>query len=195
MAAIAASLLAALAVVGWTLPAWGGTVAMKALGLSDRGEAKYCTGQDTTGERKASVQRFEQANPNITVQLVEFPASADEQRNQFIQRQEARSADCDVFGPDVVGTPEFAQQKWLYDMTPYIETRKDEFIPSTPETTDGQPPDTWQPAYADATTRNRIVYQSARTTALRSTSSRSRAAGGTVLNEDGTEATINSPES
>ena len=31
--------------------------------------------------------------------LVEFPASADEQRNQFIQRQQAKSGDCDVFSP------------------------------------------------------------------------------------------------
>ena len=148
MAAVAASLLAALAVIGWTLPAWAGAhsagdarapttllrdrdgastqtvppgaVATKALGLSDRGEVKNCTGQDTTGERKDSIERYEQANPNITVQLVEFPASADEQRNQFIQHQEARSDDCDVFGPDVVWTAQFAQQKWQYDMTPYI---------------------------------------------------------------------------
>ena len=148
MAAVAASLLAALAVVGWTLPAWAGAhsagdarapttllrdrdgaftqtvppgaVVTKALGLSDRGEVKNCTGQDTTGERKDSIERYEQANPNITVQIVEFPTSADEQRNQFIQHQEARSGDCDVFGPDVVWTAEFAQQKWLYDMTPYI---------------------------------------------------------------------------
>ena len=51
---------------------------------------------------------------------MEFPASADEQRNQFIEHQEARSADCDVFVPDVVWTTEFAQQKWLHNMTPYI---------------------------------------------------------------------------
>ena len=62
------------------------------------GEVKYCTGQDTTGERKDSIKRFEEANPNITVELVEFPASADEQRNQFIQRQEAQAPDCDLFG-------------------------------------------------------------------------------------------------
>jgi len=113
MAAIAASLLAALAVVGSTVPALVG-----AQGAGDR-EAKYCTGQDTTGECKASIQGFEPANPNVTVQLAEFPASADEQRNQFIQRPQARSANCDVFGADVVWTAEFAQPKWLYDMTPY----------------------------------------------------------------------------
>jgi multiple sugar transport system substrate-binding protein len=183
------------------------------------GEVKYCTGQDTTGERKDSIKRFQEANPDITVQLVEFPASADEQRNQFIQRQEARSADCDVFGADVIWTAEFAQQKWLYDMSPYIEGRKDEFIPSTLETLnyDGkywgvpkdtnagflyyrsdqvdQAPDTWQAAYEDAGAKDGIVYQGASYEGLTvNFLELAYAAGGSVLNEDGTEATINSPE-
>ena len=34
----------------------------------------------------------------------------------------------------MIWTAEFASQKWLYDMTPYVETRKDEFIPATLET-------------------------------------------------------------
>jgi trehalose/maltose transport system substrate-binding protein len=183
------------------------------------GEVKYCTGQDTTGERKASIQRFEQANPDLTVKLVEFPASADEQRNQFIQRQEARSADCDVFGADVVWTAEFAQQKWLYDMTPYIESRKDDFIPSTLETThyDGKywgvpkdtnagflyirndevdsEPGTWQDVYSDAQAKNGIVYQGAAYEGLTVNFLEiAYAAGGTVLSEDGSKSTINSPE-
>ncbi len=57
----------------------------------------------------------------MTVKLLEFPESADEQRNQFVQRQEAKSAECDVFYSDVIWTAEFAVQKWLYDMTPYVE--------------------------------------------------------------------------
>jgi multiple sugar transport system substrate-binding protein len=183
------------------------------------GEVKYCTGQDTTGERKDSIERFEKANPDITVQLVEFPASADEQRNQFIQRQEARSTDCDVFGADVVWTAEFAQQKWLYDLTPYIEQRQDEFIPSTLETvhyddkywgvpkdtnagflyyrTDevDQLPDSWQGVYEDAAAKNGIVYQGASYEGLTVDFLEiAYAAGGSVLNEEGTEATINSPE-
>jgi multiple sugar transport system substrate-binding protein len=183
------------------------------------GDVAYCTGQDTTGERKDSVARFEKANPDINVELVEFPASADEQRNQFIQRQEARSPECDLFGSDVVWTAEFAQQKWLYDLTPYIEGRQDEFIPSTLETThyDGkywgvpkdtnagflyyrtdqvdQPPDTWQAVYEDAKAKDGIVYQGASYEGLTVDFLEiAYAAGGSVLSEDGTEATINSPE-
>ncbi len=183
------------------------------------GTVKYCTGQDTTGERKDSIERFEAANPNLQVELVEFPTSADEQRNQFIQRQEARSADCDVFGADVVWTAEFAQQKWLYDLTPYIESRTAEFIPSTLETLHyddkywgvpkdtnagflyyrsdqvDAPPDTWQAVYDDAKTKDGIVYQGASYEGLTvNFLEMAYAAGGTVLNEDGTKATINSPE-
>jgi multiple sugar transport system substrate-binding protein len=186
---------------------------------SASGSVSYCTGQDTTGERKDSIERFQQANPDITVELVEFPAAADEQRNQFIQRQEARSDECDLFGSDVIYMAEFAQQKWLYDLTPYIETRQDEFIPSTLETThyDGKywgvpkdtnagflyyrtdevdaAPESWQAVYEDAATKNGIVYQGAAYEGLTVDFLEiAYAAGGSVLNEDGTEPTINSPE-
>src|SRR3712207_7188904 len=40
----------------------------------------------------------------LKMTLTEFPESADEQRNQFIQRQRAKSADCDIFYSDVIWT-------------------------------------------------------------------------------------------
>ncbi|MGH2948774.1 MAG: ABC transporter substrate-binding protein [Solirubrobacteraceae bacterium] len=183
------------------------------------GEVKYCTGQDTTGERKDSLERFNEANPDLNATIVEFPASADEQRNQFIQRQEAQAPDCDVFVADVIWTAEFASQKWLYDLTPYIEGRQDEFIPSTLETTRfdnkfwGAPkdtnagflyyrtdqvdtlPETWQAVYEDAATKDGIAYQGASYEGLTvNFLELAFAAGGTALSEDGTEVTINSPE-
>jgi multiple sugar transport system substrate-binding protein len=183
------------------------------------GEVKYCTGQDTTGERQDSLDRFNEANPDLNATMTEFPASADEQRNQFIQRQEAQAADCDVFVADVVWTAEFASQKWLYDLTPYIEGRQDEFIPSTLDTTryDGKfwgapkdtnagflyfrndqvdaAPETWQQVYEEAGAQNGIAYQGASYEGLTvNFLELAFAAGGTALNEDGTEVTINSPE-
>src|SRR5215213_4211707 len=100
---------------------------------SAKGEATYCTGKDTSGDLKEGVEEFNKANPGSTIKLVEFPEEAQQQHDQFTQRQRAKSPDCDGFEEDVVWTAEFAQQKWLYDMTPYIESRKDEFIPSTLE--------------------------------------------------------------
>src|SRR3982750_3988888 len=101
-----------------------------------KGKVTYCTGKDTTGETKEWSKRFNQkyASQGLSVKIVEFPASADEQRTQFIQRQQAKSGDCDVFRSDVIWTAEFASQGWLYDMTPYMESRKDDFIPSSLET-------------------------------------------------------------
>ena len=88
-----------------------------------KGTVKYCQGKDTTGSAKALIKDF---NAKYSAQgykatLTEFPASADQQRTQFIQRQQAKSDDCDVFSSDVIWTAEFASQKWLYDLTPYIE--------------------------------------------------------------------------
>src|SRR3712207_6596756 len=70
----------------------------------------------------------------LKMTLTEFPESADEQRNQFQQRQRAKSADCDIFYSDVIWTAEFASQGWLLDMTDYVNKRESEFIPSTIET-------------------------------------------------------------
>src|SRR3954463_11717042 len=73
-----------------------------------KGNVTYCTGKDTSGELIEGVKTFNKENPGLTAKLLEFPESADEQRNQFTQRQRAKSADCDVFESDVVWTSEFA---------------------------------------------------------------------------------------
>ncbi len=184
-----------------------------------KGNVSFCTGKDTSGSKTAGVKAFSKANPDITVKLIEFPESADEQRSQFVQRQEAKSSDCDVFYSDVIWTAEFAQQKWLYDMTPYVESRKDEFIPSTFETityqgkTWGVPhktnagflyyrtdqvdkaPKTWQEVYDLAAKQDGIAYQGASYEGLTvDFLELAFAAGGQVLSEDGKEAKIDSPE-
>ena len=85
---------------------------------SAKGNVTYCTGKDTSGAQKESIKIFNEENPGLTAKLLEFPESADEQRNQFVQRQEAKSGECDIFYEDVVWTAEFASQKWLLDLTP-----------------------------------------------------------------------------
>ena len=62
------------------------------------GEVTVLLGKDTSGDvtdggRRASTRQ----NPDIKVNLLEFSTSADEQRTQFVQRQEAKSGECDVF--------------------------------------------------------------------------------------------------
>jgi multiple sugar transport system substrate-binding protein len=185
------------------------------------GKVTYCTGKDTTGETKEWSKRFNEqySDQGLSVEIFEFPASADEQRNQFVQRQEAKSGDCDVFRSDVIWTAEFASQGWLYDLTPYVDTVKDSFIPSSLETATyegkiwGVPsytnaallyyrtdkvetaPTTWQELYQSAADSGGIVFQGASYEGLTCDFLEvAYAAGGEVLSEDGTEAVIDSPE-
>jgi multiple sugar transport system substrate-binding protein len=185
-----------------------------------KGQVTYCQGKDTAGNAHAMVDAFNKKyGPDLTVKLVEFPASADEQRNQFIQRQQAKSGDCDVFSSDVIWTAEFASQKWLYDLTPYMEQKKGDYIAApietvtyenkiwgAPETTDAAflyyrtdmvdaVPATWQEVYATAAQKGGIVFQGAPYEGLTCDFLEiAFAAGGTVVSEDGTKATIDSPE-
>jgi multiple sugar transport system substrate-binding protein len=184
-----------------------------------KGEVTYCSGKDTSGDLKETIEEFNKANPEITVNLTEFPEDAQQQHDQFTQRQRAKSPDCDGFEEDVVWTAEFASQKWLMDMTDYIETRKDDFIPSTLETVTfdgkifGAPrvsdagmmyyrtdqvkefPATWQQLYEEAAANNGLVYQGSAYEGLTvDFLEYAFAAGGSVLSEDGKKSTINSPE-
>jgi trehalose/maltose transport system substrate-binding protein len=186
---------------------------------SAKGEATYCSGKDTSGDLKETIEEFNKANPEITINLTEFPEDAQQQHDQFTQRQRAKSPDCDGFEEDVVWTAEFASQKWLMDMTDYIETRKDDFIPSTLETVTydgkvfGAPrvsdagmmyyrtdqvkefPATWQELYSEAQKGEGIVYQGSAYEGLTvDYLELAFAAGGSVISEDGKESTIDSPE-
>ena len=101
---------------------------------SAKGDVTYCLGKDTSGDKTAAIKRFNEANPDIKATMLEFSTSADEQRAQFVQRQEAKSGECDVFYADVIWTAEFASQKWIFDMSPYVEAKKDILIPATLDT-------------------------------------------------------------
>ena len=183
------------------------------------GEVTVCQGKDTAGDITEAVKEFNAQDNGVTVNLLEFSTSADEQRTQFVQRQEAGSGECDVFSSDVIWTAEFASQKWLLDMTPYVESRQDEIIEATLETVeyDGKywgmpqqtdaaflyyrtdqvqdPPATWQEVYEVAGQNDGIVYQGAPYEGLTCDFLEiAFAAGGEVLSEDGSEAVIDSPE-
>ncbi len=183
-----------------------------------KGSVTVCMGKDTGGDVTAAVKAFNKQNNGVTAKLLEFSTSADEQRQQFVQRQEAKSGECDVFSSDVIWTAEFASQKWLYDLSPYVETRKDELIPATletatfdgkvwgmPQQTDAgflyyrtdqvtQKPATWQEVYAQAKAKKGIVYQGAPYEGLTvDFLELAFAAGGKVLSDDGKTSEINSP--
>ena len=186
-----------------------------------KGTIHFCTGKDTSGDAHQVVKDFnaKYKSQGYKVVLTEFPASADQQRAQFIQRQQAKSNDCDVFNSDVIWTAEFASQKWLYDMTPYVNQAKSKFIPAPLETvhyagkywgvpyasdaaflfyrTDKvkTPPNTWQAVYSEAAKQGGIVYQGAPYEGLTCDFLElAFAAGGQVLDAGGKKSTFNSPQ-
>jgi len=185
------------------------------------GTVTVCAGKDTAGDQRALIDRFNErhAAQGLRAKLLEFPESADEQRTQFVQRQEARSSECDVFKADTVFMAEFVAQGWLLDMTEYVEARAHEFIASTLQTVavDGRsfgvpydtdagllfyrtdqvtrPPSTWQELYRDAASKDGIVYQGASYEGLTCDFLElAFAAGGEVLSDDGSRSEVDSPE-
>ena len=193
----------------------------RSLANPPKGTVKFCQGKDTTGIGKDLIKSFnaKYGAQGWKASLTEFSASADQQRTAFIQRQQAKSDDCDVFSSDVIWTAEFASQKWLYDLTPYVQAQKSKYIGApletvhyadkywgVPETSDAafiyyrtdkglSAPTTWQEVYSKAKSEGGLVYQGAPYEGLTCDFLElAFAAGGTVLNDGGDKSTINSPQ-
>jgi multiple sugar transport system substrate-binding protein len=185
-----------------------------------QGDVTWCIGKDTTGAFTTVVDNFNKANPDANVELLELPESADDQRRLQIQRLRAKSPQCDVLGMDVIWTAEYAAQNWLLDVSDAIDQQADAFIPSTLETAkyedkywafpfntnagfiywrtgqDGGPaPESWEQMYKQAGSTDGFVYQGARYEGLTvNFLELLYSAGGTVVSEDGSEATADSDE-
>jgi trehalose/maltose transport system substrate-binding protein len=185
------------------------------------GKITFCAGKDTTGGYANAVERFNQryADQGLSAELLEFPEGSDNQREQAVQRLEARSPECDVFQADVIWIAEIAQQHWALDLTDYVATRADEFIPSTlapnkydgrywavPQVTGagllyrrtdqvGEPPATWQELYRQAAAHDGMSYQGGSYEGLTCNFLEiAYAAGGEVLSADGKSSAFDSPE-
>src|SRR5262249_52345054 len=100
-----------------------------------KGSVTWCIGKDTTGAFSQVVKLYNQQNPSVHAKLLELPTSADAQRTQLVQREQAQSPGCDGPGMDVIWTAQFAAQGRLRDVSPAIQARQSEFIPPTLDTT------------------------------------------------------------
>jgi multiple sugar transport system substrate-binding protein len=183
-----------------------------------KGTVTICVPKDVSGAFHATVKSLN-AQGGVQGKLLELPESADEQRNQLVQRAEAKSPECDVMGIDVIWTAEFANQGWLKDVSPVIAQRRSEFIPSTLETLHyggkywGLPynsnaailyyrsdevakaPTTWEDVYRLAAQKKGITYQGASYEGLTCDFLELLySAGGKVLSDDGKSPAIDSPQ-
>jgi multiple sugar transport system substrate-binding protein len=183
-----------------------------------KGSVTMCVPKDVSGAFHATVKSLN-AQGGVQAKLLELPESADEQRNQLVQRSEAKSPECDVMGIDVIWTAEFANQGWLKDVSPVIAQRRSEFIPSTLETLHyggkywgvpynsnaallyyrsdevAQAPKTWEDVYQLAAQKKGITYQGAAYEGLTCDFLELLySAGGKVLSDDGKSPAIDSPQ-
>jgi multiple sugar transport system substrate-binding protein len=197
----------------------GAPDAEKATQAKASGDVTWCIGKDTTGAFGTVVDSFNKANPKANVKLLELPEDAGEQRRLQVQRLEAKSPECDVLGTDVIWTAEYAAQGWLLDVSDFISKNGDKFIPSTVDTTEfegknwavpfnsnagfiyyrtdkvKQAPDNWEDLYKEAGENDGVVYQGFRYEGLTvNFLELVYSAGGSVLSEDGKEATADSQE-
>jgi multiple sugar transport system substrate-binding protein len=182
------------------------------------GTVTMCVPKDVSGAFHATVKALN-AKGGVQAKLLELPESADEQRNQLVQRLEAKSPECDVMGIDVIWTAEFANQGWLKDLSPVVAQRRAEFIPSTLDTLHyngkywglpynsnaallyyrsdevSQAPKTWEDVYQQAAQKNGITYQGASYEGLTCDFLELLySAGGKVLSDDGKSPAIDSPQ-
>jgi multiple sugar transport system substrate-binding protein len=183
-----------------------------------KGTVTMCVPKDVSGAFHATVKELN-AKGGVQAKLLELPESADEQRNQLVQRLDAKSSECDVMGIDVIWTAEFANQGWLKDVSPVVAQRRAEFIPSTLETLHyngkywglpynsnaallyyrsdevSQAPKTWQDVYKLAAAKKGITYQGASYEGLTCDFLELLfSAGGKVLSDDGKSPAIDSPQ-
>jgi multiple sugar transport system substrate-binding protein len=183
-----------------------------------KGSVTLCLPKDVSGAFHKTIAAFNKSQSAIKANLLELSESADEQRSQLVQRLQAKSSECDVMGIDVIWTAEFANQKWVKDLTQVIAQRHSEFIPSTVATgvyhgrnwaapynsnaallyyrTDQvkQAPTTWEQVYSDAAKDHGIVYQGAAYEGLTCDFLELLySAGGSVVSPDGKSSTVDSP--
>jgi multiple sugar transport system substrate-binding protein len=183
------------------------------------GDVTWCIGKDTTGAFGTVVDNFNKANPDANVKLLELPEDAVEQRRLQIQRLRAKNTECDVLGMDVIWTAEYAGQGWLKDVSDFISQNGGDFIQSTVDTTEyegknyavpfnsnagfiyyrndevNEAPTDWETLYQEAQKGNGVVYQGFRYEGLTvNFLELLYSAGGSVLSDDGKEATADTQE-
>ncbi len=83
-------------------------------------EVSYWVGSDLTGGVAELKNVYEEANPNVTINIQEFPGNTDDRKKSLITAFSAGDTEPDVFTMDIVWTGQFAAANWLMDVTSHI---------------------------------------------------------------------------
>lgn len=188
-----------------------------------RGPITFASGKDFTQEMQNRIDIWNGKHPEEKVTMLQLSASPDDQRTSFVQNFQAKSDKYDVIWSDVVWTSEFASRGWIEELDKE-RFGGDRLLPSAVETATyngklyGAPfmtnagllyyrsdlvpeaPKTWEElksACKIAKQHNMDCYagQFSQYEGLTvNTVEALNSAGASVLSEDGSAATVNTPE-
>lgn len=106
------------------IPAVAAALALSAAGCSGGtpedeagGELVWPVPAPQEGNSQATVDRWNELNPDTPVRLELLPEAADEQRQQLSLELNAEGSGFDVLGMDVIWTGEFAENGWIEPLT------------------------------------------------------------------------------
>jgi len=78
------------------------------------------------------IRQFEEENPDIQIIDELLPPNTDQQHQFYVTNLAAQSSDFDVFGLDVIWTPEFSRAGWLLDLDDVLDPVEQEDFLSGP---------------------------------------------------------------
>jgi multiple sugar transport system substrate-binding protein len=117
LSVLAATAVLASAACGSSSSTTGASSAAADDSWNTKGPINYVQGKDTSGNVAAIIKKWNDANPNEKVSLIELSESADEQRAAMIKNAESKGgSNYDVLSVDVVWTAEFAANGYLAEM-------------------------------------------------------------------------------
>lgn len=104
--------------------------ASEASDWSQKGPINYVQGKDTSGYVQTVIDKWNAANPDQKVTLVELSDNADQQRQSMINNAQTKGgSNYDVLSVDVVWTAEFAANAMLAEL-PKDQLQLDGYLPA-----------------------------------------------------------------
>lgn len=101
---------------------------------SGRVHLVWATHRDDLGFDHAAVKRFEQANPDISVSLIEMSHDTDNMHNQYATWLVAEDASVDIYSIDVIWPAEFGSAGWALPLEDELSAdERAKFLPGALE--------------------------------------------------------------